>query len=667
MDLQIRSVSTFLRKRDSSDPSQLAETPPTSLMPIPVPSWNWEPFTPDRTSLSGDISKLWRNEPAKAPGVLSVDAPSDHATVMAREVIQNSWDSAIEAQESRLREWSDFEMRFEFKDQTGKAKQALVSALALKCLAKRQLEWEDHTRARGETTGARAKLGLRPRSCLDDLDNSSIPLKFLIISEIGTTGMYGPWGQDSRMYLALAALGYTPKKEGGGSYGYGKAGLIRGSATRTVIAYSCFRERSDDVGVTRRLFGMTYWGEHEVGTQRYTGFARFGTVTDEGGSVPFENGEADRIASALGLRRRNPADPDGLGTTFLVVEPVVAPDDLRRAVERNWWPVLEDPAYEFSVVIRTADDEELVPRPKRDEVLRSFIEAYEVATVPQDNASAERRCFHMRGKTKGRLGLVADLNGWSYPDATADDSLPDVDHRSLVALLRKPRMVVEYYPVGRVTRPFVRGVFVADDKIDQILRQTEPKGHDCWQIDTSEAADKPAIEVARDVLTKIKRNVAKFRRTLRPLPPPAEEIVLREFDRLMRKLLLGNSRGNRGPVPQPRPFTIRVTPMAEQIGPNRVRVSGQAEFGLSAHCEDDESRATVQLRYKLDEDGGSGTDVRLQIAAPPGFESDGGAGTFVGLLRKGTPAIFDFVSEAHSELWTGRFVAGAQARSRSTG
>ena len=72
--------------------------------------------------------------------------------------------------------------------------------------------------------------------------------------------MYGPFeGAKSKMYLALISLGYTAKAEGsGGSDGYGKAGLIRGSATRTVVAYTAFRERKDDPGVTRRLLGMTY-------------------------------------------------------------------------------------------------------------------------------------------------------------------------------------------------------------------------------------------------------------------------------------------------------------------------------------------------------------------------------------------------------------------------
>lgn len=120
-----------------------------------------------------------------------------------------------------------------------------------------------------------------------------------MISETGTTGMYGSWESgESRMYLALATLGWTPKREGGGSYGYGKAGLIRGSATRTVIAYTCFPQRSDEPGVTRRLFGMSYWGDHKMERSRYTGFARFGDETGDGNIIPFQNEKATVFAEA---------------------------------------------------------------------------------------------------------------------------------------------------------------------------------------------------------------------------------------------------------------------------------------------------------------------------------------------------------------------------------
>ena len=44
-------------------------------------------------------------------------------------------------------------------------------------------------------------------------------------------------------------------------------------------------------------------------------------------------------------------------------------------------------------------------------------------------------------------------------------------------------MVVQYFDVGGAA-PVVRGVFVADDDIDDLLRQTEPKAHNSWDTET---------------------------------------------------------------------------------------------------------------------------------------------------------------------------------------
>ena len=120
-------------------------------MTDPKIRWYWEPFDPDRTSLSGDISKLFRNEPVRAPGLLAVNAPPSEASVLAREVIQNSWDSALEVQRdlpedaSAARPDGDvnagypgFELAFEFRSLLRDGKTELVSALALEDLAKRK-------------------------------------------------------------------------------------------------------------------------------------------------------------------------------------------------------------------------------------------------------------------------------------------------------------------------------------------------------------------------------------------------------------------------------------------------------------------------------------------------------------------------------------------------
>ena len=624
------------------------------------PTWRWEEFDPDRTSMSGDISKLFRNEPIKAPGILAVEAPPSNATVMMREVIQNSWDAARELQRNWVSPSADcasppsFEVRFEFKEASGAAKRRLVGALGLSQLAEQRSHYETNGgRDQGE---ARRTLGLPSESCLDSLMDESRPVRVLVIAESGTTGMYGPWGVDSRMYLAMCSVGYTPKREGGGSFGYGKAGMIRGSATRTVFAYSCFEEQDDDPGVTRRLIGMTYWGEHRVGNRHYTGFGRFGE--SEGIKVkPLEDADADAAASALGLPVRNAENPAEIGTTFLIVDPVVDPDDLRRAAERHWWPALEDPSVDFSVRITRASGDELMPRPKRDAVLESFRQAYDLAVHPTPHVQEGTRVRRFQAPATGTLALTSDLDGWSYPESRADS--PQHRDRTLVALVRDPRMVVEYLPVGREsTRPLLRGVFVADEAIDAALRRTEPKGHDCWQTSSEDVSDDD-LRVAVRVVERIKSAVGDFRRTLKPPPRPVEEVSLPEFDRVMRQLMTGP--GTSPPPPAgDRAFRILPTPRPQAVGTGSIRVVGQVQFALRDDFEGDECEVEIRLRYAFDEDGSMGSDVKLKITAPDTFQQSNREGTYFGTLVKGDDVTFDFVSDPHPDLWTGRLVATAE-------
>ena len=509
-----------------------------------------------------------------------------------------------------------------------------------------------------DADGERAKLGLREQVCLDSLDDADQPLASLVITETGTTGMYGAWATgESRMYLALATLGYTPKPGGGGSYGYGKAGLIRGSATHSVIAYSCFREGSAEPGVTRRLLGMTYWGQHSLDDQSYPGFARLGRHEGEA-VVPFENDEADEIAESLGLDPRDPTGGRDFGSTFLVVEPTVEPEDLRHAIERYWWPALEDPSISFGVSIRTDGGVEH-PRPKRDPVLRSFIKAYDLATIPQDNPPqhGQRNILtKIDGLAVGTLGLVAEPDDWSYPQQTEVEAAHPVEHRSLVALMRKPRMVVEYYVVGQAP-PFVRGAFVADDALDATLRQTEPKGHDAWQTQPDDDGDPVAAERAKQVLNRIKSNAMTFRRSLKPPKPPQEQMRLPEFDRLMRQILRGNGGDLPPPPPGEREVSIRLQTKRREAGPGRLQATGVARFDLDEKFNGDEAKVIVRLRYLLVEDGQAGDAIPLTITAPYGFERFDGSDRYSGTIHRGSPVQFEFESEPYEDLWSGRMVS----------
>lgn len=430
--------------------------------------WHWETIDPNRLNASGNLSKTFKNEAPKMPGVLAQGAPSDEATLLAREAIQNSWDSALEMRRS-LRSSSNalppFEVRFKFRSVSGAAREQLVDALGLSELADRTSAVDD-----------RSKLALGASDCLDGMGEPG-DLRLLEVVEQAAGGMHGPWvGDRSRMFLALCSTGMTTEVEGrGGSYGYGKAGLIRGSMTRTVIAYSCFAERLDDPGVTRRLLGMTYWDKHTIGDQDFLGAGRLGQAIGNEAVVPFTNDDADTLARQLGFPIRDPGLLADLGTSFLLIEPTMEPEDLVAAVERNWWPALEESSLHFNVVVE--DDSGTIhdPRPRGSATLRSFIDAYHAATVPQDNRNDYIRTRNLRKIGRfdkpGTLGLVAEPSDWSYPDNSGGEL--GEGHRSLVALVREPRMVVEYLDAGH-SMPYIRGCFVANNAVNEALRLTEP-------------------------------------------------------------------------------------------------------------------------------------------------------------------------------------------------
>lgn len=621
-------------------------------------NWIWEKTDPDRSGSSGDLSKLFRHEETKNPGVFGPDAPATNATLMAREVIQNSWDAARELQQSDP-DAPDFEIKFRFEELEGDEKYALAESLDLVNLA-----------ARAESAD-RTALGLREHDSLGSLLDP-VPLPILIIEERGTTGMYGPWtSAKSRMYLGLVSLGYTDKKAGtsaGGSYGFGKAGLIRGSATRTVIAYTCFRECPDDPGVTRRLLGMTYWGQHDDHGINYTGFARYGEQSEQGDGVrPFENERADEIAESLGLDRRDPDRSEDLGTSFILIEPTVEPAGLVKAIERSWWPALTDQLFEVSV---RCTDGLVVPRPLRDDVLRSFVRAYEVATVPRDNPRAEEKKVSMsalqvdgeRIPKLGDLGLTVDLQDWSYADqkTVSADEGTGADHRSLVALTRGPRMVVEYLDVGR-SSPYVRGVFVADGSIDGELLRTEPKSHDSWQTKSDDGdLDSRATKIADTLIKRIKNNVASFRKLHKPPVPPPEDVHLPLFDSIMRKVMSGAGAGWKPPIHDTRPVSIRLKHAPEAAGDGLVRLRGSATLSLSDHFEGESGTIEASIFYRFIEDDRVGEFSDLEFTASGELRpASDEAGRFIGSIAKGDEVEIGFVSAPYSAEWSGRLIVNA--------
>ena len=511
----------------------------------------------------------------------------------------------------------------------------------------------------------RDSLGLTDDDCLTRLEQDD-SLELLELRESSGGGMYGPWkGDQSKLFLALCSVGITPGRLGrGGSYGYGKAGLIRGSAIRVVFAYTCFEERGDDPGVTRRLLGMTYWGRHEIGGNAYTGFCRFGDSSNAE-HMPFCNEAADRLAESLGLTARDPAKPDERGTSLLLVEPTVQPGDLVTAIERYWWPALQDPDLGFEASVVDAQGRKHIPQPRSNAQMQPFIDAYEVATTPGSVSGPHAEFVAMRSIGKyhspGTLGLRAEVPGWSFPEHAEVEGA--TDHRSLVALIRKPRMVVEYYDAGR-NAPYVRGAFVAADSVNEELRRTEPKSHDAWE-GKSASGDIPAeyADLTETLLRRIRARVTRFRSSLKPKPKPSEHLLLPEFDRVMRSLLRGTGTGNRPPPNAERAFTIAPGGAIEKLPNGKVFLSGRAEVGFSEHhavSDDEGDEIEVAIRYRFMEDERAGDHVSLAIEHPKGFKPVAdGASTFRGRLTSGRPVRFEYVSDDYDADWTAKLTVTA--------
>ena len=558
-------------------------------------------------------------------------------------------------------------MRFTFKRATSTGKRDLISHLGLKQLAERAAAVDN-----------RGSLGLGDDDCLRHLDDPEA-LTLLEISERAAGGMYGSWqGDRSKLYRAMCTLGISHGGSGrGGSFGYGKAGLIRASKVRSVIAYTCFAEfaeTDDDPGVTRRLLGMTYWGRHDVPGHKdtYAGAARYGDASsaESDSAVPFENAEADSIASRLGLKTRNAHILDQRGSTFLIIEPTVSEDDLIAAAERYWWPALQEQSLQFEIAVVGSDGIERRPRPRSNPDLKSFIDAYEVATTPQDNPrpTIHRPPFRkIKGKNSGRLGLIADPDSWSFPDYSPELEQADshVDHASLVALMRNPMMVVEYYQASS-TAPHVRGVFVAHDDINETLRASEPKAHDAWQ-DRASSGDISSddAELVRLLLNRIKEHVNKFRKDLKPKPKPTHALKLTEWDRIMRNLMSGKGTGTQPPPQDERLLSIHPGGRLKAHDDGQLYIEGTARVGFSDHYKGEGENIEVKIRYRyLEEDRLGGKSAIIVESMPEGFKELTGARSSTeihikGYLKMGETASISYFSENYNADWSGKLFVDA--------
>ena len=518
-------------------------------------SWCWLEPSESGSLGGGTYSKLFRNQGYSA------------ADLLTREALQNSWDASFYLQGN---DEVFFEFRLEFNEIKGSKFDAFVETAQLKELLKRRRQISE--------AGEFPALESMERAFRDRR------LRVLQVSDFGSTGLEGHprLKFKSRLYRAMYTLGST-KKDGsshgqGGSFGFGKSALISASSWRTVIAHTRFQPTKADL-TEERLVGWTYWAEHEISDKTYEGRSILGQRDDTNGlPEPFEDVSASKLARQLELPRRTGA-LDDLGTTFLLLEPLIKPEDALRSLEKYWWPALED--HLMSITVVDYDGVEHVPQPSSNVHIAPFIRAYELASGVREPLDSTRevvpsnRWQKFLGEKQGSLALVIDTNqGASSVDP--DESLGDW-RSPTVALIRRPRMVIEYkdFPSPHP----IRGVFVASDAVDEYLRAVEPPLHDSWSSLSDESVPDDALAMAKSINKKIRDAVKAFARQFAPVAPLHED-SFHLFGDLIGAVLSGNLPGGGGPGPGPNPRDAGVSATITPLGAVRRKKAKTGLFRL---------------------------------------------------------------------------------------
>jgi hypothetical protein len=570
--------------------------------------WVWLPASPTGGTGGGAYSKLFRNDALPT------------ADLLAREVIQNSWDAALRHE---IRDAPPFKFRFRFVTLSGAAKKRFLEAADLGALQARR-------RLLGESND------LPSRVAVDELVNTKSPLTLLYLEDYGTHGMFGDPAKvtGSHLYKALYVLGST-SKDGqeaakGGSFGFGKSAFIGTSEIRTAIAHTRFAARSND-RATQRLIGFTWWGEHEADKRPFEGRAMFGEAAKESrlGATPLTDKNAQSVADLLGMPERDGSE-GSLGSTVLLISPNVSASEIVDAVERYWWPALVDHLIE--VIIETSDGTEIVPNPQQNPKLRPFLQAYGIVTGTKTPKNAKEEILASSswrsdgtGTKFGKLALVIDRENSTSFAEEEDISVGNMTTPT-VALIRGPRMVIEYKSYS--SRLPIRGVYLADASIDGALRAVEPPSHNTWDNTSSRDVPEAAKAIAGGVLRRIKRSVKEFANEF--APPPATVVTdLPLFGDLLSPFLTGRVAG---PTPPPQPGEAKPNLSFQPFGAEKRLTQANGDLVLQRSIaikipdfeEWELAKLTVSFQAAIAQElsGRSSDHLELSVSAPDEFSRD---------------------------------------------
>lgn len=587
------------------------------------------------------------------------------ADMLARETIQNSWDAARKLRAIVKNEKIPFKMRFVFRELTGAEKENFVNLLQLRKLHLQKLKAGNAAQVRD--------------GALDELDDDA-PLRLLEISDFGAHGLYGHPNRlkkRSVLFNAVYYMGGSRKDQGmGGSYGVGKSAFIRGSHARTAFIHSTFRpypgEANEDDLTTSRFLGFCWWTDYEADGVDYDGRGRFVEILQQGetpranpAKVPFENAVADNYAHRAGLPARDPHVDEELGTSLLLVDPSVEPDDLLQAISRNWWPAIQENLIEVSVV--DYDGEEHFPDPSSIEDLKPFVDCFQTyldGPSPGEGAPEilSTSWYAIDGNNSGMLAVKSFSDDSDDVEENSDKDEVFRHNGALIARTRGPRMVVDYLEWRKSSLPFkIRGVYVASEDLDELLRETEPALHDQWTETPQDDISDAATKAAKAVKSKIIKELQNYVRKIQP-PAPKKRSQLDRYSQILARFI--NDRQN--DKKQQRKKSSRSEPVEFHYSkkPQAVVAAGESgairtEAEVSLRVSEDAGQDTLKVRVSCaarileDESPTAGTGLQVEIRpseAESGFEQEGGSWT--GTLRKSKQMNFIVESASYEPGWS---------------
>lgn len=564
---------------------------------------------------------------------------------LAREAIQNSCDAS--QQEHGDRSAPPVKIVFHKRSLKGDEKRRWVETLTLQ--------------KKGGPVERTKKLGLNEKNSFATIQNLNEPLHVMIVEDWNTIGLGGPAAQDANdahFWRLLFTVGDPSKAllddPSGGSYGFGK-GVYSGTAdTFTFIAYSSFKPSVQTEHKSTRLLGCGFFDKHTVTGTHFTGRAWFAKAGSQKKVQPFVDAEAHVIAKALGLTPRENGKA-GWGTTLVILGFDADMDKLRKGVEDYWWPRIID--NQLQVELR--QDGKLLehPKPRQRADLKPLLLSYALAVGTSEPRSASER--------QGELGDFQDIRLGSW-GATAvdvletdkeenDDFEETLQPTNSIALIRRPKMVVEYYsPFRKLTSDFA-AVFIADDAADRILKLAEPPAHDEW----NPASDRlkkisNANATVKTLLWRLRQQVRKFANSLTPPPPPRDgrfRSLERELGRLFNKYRVREPR----PVPPPRQFeavTIETDGPVFHDDQGRTKVSWTVSFGLNEAVDVVAKSLRAQFRLVILADDNKTTDDELGFwieAGPDVAKLDDGSVSFQ--IDKDSKEKIRITSDAYDPRW----------------